>query len=73
MVIPYALWLGVPTLHNVEIPLHTVCSMTMSSSRRKNIFDPIEDNDDIYWKYNPFDVDSVDEMIDTPDHVSDHL
>jgi len=30
--------------------------------KKKNIFDPIEDDDDIDWKHNPFDVDSVDGM-----------
>jgi hypothetical protein len=29
--------------------------------KKKDIFDPIEDDDDIDWKHNPFDVDSVDE------------
>ena len=33
--LPYTLWLGVPTLHNIGTPLHTVCSLTMSSSRRE--------------------------------------
>jgi len=27
--------------------------------KKKDIFEPIEDDDDIDWKYNPFDVDSV--------------
>ena len=27
--------------------------------KKKDIFDPIEDDDDIDWKHNPFDVDSV--------------
>ena len=33
--------------------------------KKKDIFDPIEDDDDIDWKYNPFDVDSIDEVIET--------
>ena len=33
--------------------------------KKKGIFDPIEDDDDIDWKHNPFDVDSID--------VSDHV
>ena len=43
--------------------------------KKKDIFDPIEDDDDIDWKYNPFDVDSTDEVIETPEQidVSDHL
>jgi hypothetical protein len=28
--------------------------------KKKDIFDPIEDDDIIDWKYNPFDVDSTD-------------
>ena len=27
--------------------------------KKKDIFDPIEDDDDIDWKYNPFDVDLI--------------
>ena len=43
--------------------------------KKKDIFDLIEDDDDIDWKYNPFDVDSTDEVIETPEQidVSDHL
>ena len=33
--------------------------------RKKDIFDPIADDDDIDWKYNPFDVDTIDEVIET--------
>ena len=33
--------------------------------KKKDIFDPIEDDDDIDWKYNPFDVDSINEVIET--------
>ena len=38
--------------------------------RKKDIFDPIADDDDIDWKYNPFDVDTIDSR--TSD-VSDYL
>ena len=34
--------------------------------KKKDIFDPIQDDDDIDWKYNPFDVDSINEVIETP-------
>ncbi len=36
--------------------------------KKKDNFDPIEDDDDIDWKYNPFDVDSIDGTEETPDH-----
>ena len=35
--------------------------------KKKDIFDPIEDDDDIDWKYNPFDVDSVEGSEETPE------
>ena len=31
--------------------------------KKKDIFDPIEDDDDIDWKHNPFDVDLIDENL----------
>ena len=35
--------------------------------KKKDIFDPIADDDDIDWKYNPsFDVDLIDEAEETP-------
>ena len=34
--------------------------------KKKDIFDPIEDDDDIDWKYNPFDVDATDGTEETP-------
>ena len=40
--------------------------------KKKDIFDPIEDDDDIDWKYNPFDVDLIDEAVESHEH-SDHL
>ena len=33
--------------------------------KKKDIFDPIEDDDGIDWKYSPFFVDSIDEVIET--------
>ena len=35
--------------------------------QKKDIFDPVEDDDDIDWKHNPFDVDSVDGSEETPE------
>ena len=32
--------------------------------RKKDIFDPIADDDDIDWKYNLFDVETIDEVIE---------
>jgi hypothetical protein len=37
--------------------------------KKKNIFSSIEDDDDIDWKNNPFDVDSIDEMGETPEQL----
>jgi hypothetical protein len=34
--------------------------------KKKDIFDSIEDVDDIDWKHNPFDVDWIDETSETP-------
>jgi len=39
--------------------------------KKKVIFDPIED--DIDWKYNPFDVNSIDEMIETPEQLMSQI
>ena len=36
---------------------------------KKDIFDPIADDDDIDWKYNPFDVDTIDDVIDVSDYL----
>ncbi len=41
--------------------------------KKKDIFDPIEDDDDIDWKYNPFDVDSIDEVIETPEQLMSQM
>jgi hypothetical protein len=41
--------------------------------KKKDIFDPIEDDDDIDWKYNPFDVDSIDGMEETPDQLMSQI
>jgi hypothetical protein len=41
--------------------------------KKKDIFDPIEDDDDIDWKYNSFDVDSIDTMIETPEQLMSQI
>ena len=41
--------------------------------KKKLIFDPIEDDDDIDWKYNPFDVDSVKGSEETPEQLMSQI
>ena len=41
--------------------------------KKKDIFDPIVDDDDIDWKYNPFDVDSNDGTEETPDQLMSQI
>ena len=40
---------------------------------KKVIFDPIEDDDDIDWKHNPLDVDSVDSTEETPEQLMSQI
>ena len=39
--------------------------------KKSELLDPLEDDDDIVWKHNPFDIDSVTESGETPDQ--DHF
>ena len=41
--------------------------------KKKGIFDPIEDDDDIDWKHNPFDVDSIDYSEETPEQLMSQI
>ena len=41
--------------------------------KKKDIFDPIEDDDDIDWKHNPFDVNSIDNRDDTPEQLMSQI
>ena len=42
--------------------------------KKKNIFDPIEDDDDdIEWKYDPFDVDLIDEAGESPEQLMSQI
>jgi hypothetical protein len=41
--------------------------------KKKDIFDPIEDNDGIDWKYNPFDADSINGTEETPDQLMSQI
>ena len=41
--------------------------------KKKDIFHPIEDDDNIDWKYNPFDVDSTDGTEETPDQLMSQI
>ena len=37
--------------------------------KKKDLLDPLEDDDDIEWKYNPFDADNVNESGETPEEL----
>ena len=41
--------------------------------KKKDIFDTIEDDDDIDWKHNTFDVDSVDGSEETPEQLMSQI
>ena len=41
--------------------------------KKKDILDPIEDDDDIDWKHNPFDVDSLGAMGETPEQLMSQI
>ena len=41
--------------------------------KKKDIFDPIEDYDDIDWKHNPFVVDSIDTMGETTEQLMSQI
>ena len=41
--------------------------------KKEDIFHPIEDDDNIDWKYNPFDVDSTDGTEETPDQLMSQI
>jgi len=37
--------------------------------KKRDIFDPLEDDDDIDWKHNPFDVDFIDDERESPEQL----
>ena len=37
--------------------------------KKRDIFDPLEDDDDIDWKHNPFDVDFIDDKRESPEQL----
>ena len=37
--------------------------------KKKDIFDPLEDDDDIVWRHNPFDVDFMDNERESPEQL----
>jgi hypothetical protein len=37
--------------------------------KKRDIFDPLEDDDDIDWKHNPFDVDFIDDEWESPEQL----
>ena len=41
--------------------------------KKKDIFDPIEDDDVIDWKHNPFDVDSIDASEEIPEQLMSQI
>jgi hypothetical protein len=41
--------------------------------KKKDIFDPIEDDDDIDWKHNPFDIDSVEGSEKDPEQLMSQI
>ena len=41
--------------------------------KKKDIFDLIEDDDDIDWKYNPFDEDLIDEAEESPEQLMSQI
>ena len=41
--------------------------------KKKDIFDPIQDDDDIDWKHNPFDVDLIDEVVESPEQLMSQI
>ena len=41
--------------------------------KKKDIFDPIEDDDDIDWKYNPFDVDLIEVAVESPEQLMSQI
>ena len=57
-----------------SMPCNNCASLiAMKLIKKKDIFDPIEDDDDIDWKYNPFDVDSINEVIETPEQLMSQI
>ena len=41
----------------------------MDLIKKKDLLDPLDDDDDIEWKANPFDVDSLDGPDETPEEL----
>ena len=37
--------------------------------KKRDIFDPLEDDDDKDWKHNPFDVDFIDDERESPEQL----
>ena len=37
--------------------------------KKRDIFDPLEDDDDIVWRHNPFDVDFMDNERESPEQL----
>jgi hypothetical protein len=67
MTIHYGLWQGAPILHVHARYAITLLSARQSLSRRG--ISCQEDDDDIDWKHNPFDVDFIDDERESPEQL----
>jgi len=57
-------------LHYPEYLRTTLLSQTKTTLiKKKDLMDPLADDDDIDWKTNPFDIDSIDEHGETPEQL----
>ena len=61
------------THSTVSGSLHAQDVHRRQTIKKKDIFDPIEDDDDIDWKYNPFDVDLIDETVESPEQLMSQI
>jgi hypothetical protein len=56
------------TPHQREIRDHPPISKA-ELIKKRDIFDPLDDDDDIDWKHNPFDVDFIDDGRESPEQL----
>ena len=48
---------------------NTLCQREVELIKKRDIFDPLEDDDDIDWKHNPLDVDFIDDERESPEQL----